>query len=93
MASGLGSQLIRVLGAGLSGPDGRPILSGGATMPHQATEVVYALLDAWNRRDLPPFLSLLTDRVEWHDLGMPDPPARGREAVRSFSEAVLRASC
>jgi steroid delta-isomerase-like uncharacterized protein len=60
-------------------------------MPHQATEVVYALLDAWNSRDLPRFLSLLTDDVEWHDLGMPDPPARGREAVRSFSEAVLRA--
>jgi len=60
-------------------------------MPHQATEVVYALLDAWNSRDLPRFLSLLTDDVEWHDLGMPDAPARGREAVRSFSEAVLRA--
>jgi len=50
-------------------------------MPDQATEVVYALLEAWNARDLPRFLSLLTDDVEWHDLGMPGPPARGREAV------------
>lgn len=54
-------------------------------------EVVYAILDAWNARDLPRFLSFLTDDVEWYDLGMPNPPARGREAVRCFSETVLRA--
>ena len=60
-------------------------------MADRASELTYALLDAWNARDLPRFLSLLTEDIEWYDLGMPYPPARGREAVRRFSESVLRA--
>ena len=60
-------------------------------MVQEPTEILYALLDAWNARDLPRFLDLLTPDVEWYDLSMPDPPARGREAVGAFSEAVLRA--
>ena len=60
-------------------------------MAQEPTVIVHALLDAWNARDLPCFLDLLTPDVEWYDLSMPDPPARGREAVGAFSEAVLRA--
>jgi predicted ester cyclase len=60
-------------------------------MPNQAEEIVRDVLEAWNARDLPRFLSFLTDDVEWYDLGMPHPPARGRDAVQKFSEVVLRA--
>lgn len=56
-----------------------------------ASARVHALLDAWNVRDLDAFTALLTPDVYWHDLGMPSPPAVGRDAVRSFSESVLRA--
>jgi hypothetical protein len=49
------------------------------------------LLAAWNARDLDGLVAQLTPDVYWHDLGMPHPPAIGREAVRAFSESVLRA--
>ena len=52
---------------------------------------VHALLDAWNARDLDAFVALMTDDVYWHDLGMPNPPALGRPAVRAFAESALRA--
>jgi steroid delta-isomerase-like uncharacterized protein len=57
----------------------------------QASVIVDAVLDAWNARDLDRFTALLTEDVYWHDLGMPHPPAVGRDAVRRFSETVLRA--
>jgi steroid delta-isomerase-like uncharacterized protein len=56
----------------------------------EVSAVVRRLADAWNSRDLPRFLSSLTDDVLWDDPAMPA-PAVGREAVKSFSEAVLRA--
>lgn len=59
--------------------------------PDEVSAVVHGLLEAWNTRDLPRFLGYLTEDVEWYDPAMPHPPARGREAVRRFSEAVLRA--
>jgi len=65
--------------------------SGKGTMTDRASEVTYALQDAWNARDLPRFLSYLSEDVEWYDLGMPYPPAIGREAVRRFAESILRA--
>jgi steroid delta-isomerase-like uncharacterized protein len=49
------------------------------------------LLAAWNARDLPDFVALLAEDVEWYDPAMAQPPARGREAVQAFAEAVLRA--
>ena len=33
-------------------------------------EIVQALLEAWNARDLDRFVAMLTEDVEWHDLGM-----------------------
>ena len=56
-----------------------------------ATEVVEKLLAAWNTRDLDGFEALLADEVEWYDPAMPEPPARGRAAVREFARAVLDA--
>ena len=59
-------------------------------MPDQATEVVYALLDAWNARDLPRFLLLLTEDVEWHDLGMPDTwPGAARPCAVSAKQSSV----
>lgn len=55
------------------------------------SEIVHALLAAWNARDIELFVSLLAPDVEWYDLGMPHPPARGREAVRDFTRSVLAA--
>ena len=60
----------------------------GAT---QATDTVRALLGAWDARDLDGFTALLTEDVQWHDLGMLHPPAVGRAAVRQFVETILRA--
>ncbi len=57
----------------------------------QVVAQVDAVMAAWNARDLDNFTALLTPDVYWHDLGMPSPPAVGREAVRRFSESVLRA--
>ncbi|MDO8545396.1 MAG: nuclear transport factor 2 family protein [Opitutaceae bacterium] len=57
----------------------------------QVPALVEAVLRAWNARDLDAFTALLTPDVYWHDLGMPSPPAVGREAVRRFSESILRA--
>ena len=56
-----------------------------------AEEVARSLLTAWNARDLEAFLALLAEDVEWYDPAMPEPPARGRPAVREFAEAVLKA--
>lgn len=55
------------------------------------TDVANRLLSAWNARDLDAFVGMLAEDVEWYDPGMADPPARGRAAVREFSEAVLEA--
>ncbi len=52
---------------------------------------VLALQEAWNARDLGRYVSMLTDDVEWFDMGMMHPPARGRQAVRAFSESILAA--
>jgi predicted ester cyclase len=57
----------------------------------EAADTVAALLAAWNARDLVRFTSFLTEDVYWHDLGMLHPPVVGREAVRAFSDTVLRA--
>jgi len=57
----------------------------------QTREIVDALLQAWNTRDLDGFAAKLSEDVYWHDLGMLHPPAIGREAVREFVLAVLRA--
>jgi hypothetical protein len=52
---------------------------------------VHDLLAAWNAHDINTFVAHLAPDVYWHDLGMPYPPAIGRNAVRAFSESVLRA--
>jgi steroid delta-isomerase-like uncharacterized protein len=57
----------------------------------RSVDVVQRLVDAWNARKLDDFIALLAHDVEWHDPAMPDPPARGRAAVRAFAEAVLKA--
>src|SRR5260221_7889423 len=53
--------------------------------------MVTRLLDAWNARDLDKFTGLLSEDIEWYDPAMPQPPARGRVAVRDFAEAILEA--
>ena len=52
--------------------------------------VVQGMAEAWNDRDLDAYLSHLTEDAVWHDPAMVE-PAEGREAIRAFSEAVLRA--
>jgi predicted ester cyclase len=59
--------------------------------PSQTRERVTTLLAAWNARNLDAFVAQLTPDIYWHDLGMPHPPALGRDAVRLFSETILRA--
>ena len=56
-----------------------------------AQELSRSLLEAWNRRDLDAFVELLAEDVEWYDPAMPQPPTRGRAAVREFAENVLEA--
>lgn len=56
-----------------------------------STDLVRRLADAWNARNLDDFLGLLAPDVEWYDPAMPEPPVRGRAAVRAFAESVLRA--
>ena len=57
----------------------------------RAEEIVKELLAAWNARDLDGLVALLAEDVEWYDPAMTDPPARGKEAVKAFSESVLEA--
>jgi steroid delta-isomerase-like uncharacterized protein len=59
--------------------------------PATAVDVTQRLLAAWDARNLDDFVALLADDVEWYDPAMPEPPARGRAAVRAFSENVLHA--
>ncbi|MFA4948567.1 MAG: nuclear transport factor 2 family protein [Candidatus Krumholzibacteriia bacterium] len=56
-----------------------------------SADVARRLVDAWNARNLDEFIGFLAHDVEWYDPAMPDPPARGRAAVRAFAEAVLHA--
>jgi steroid delta-isomerase-like uncharacterized protein len=56
-----------------------------------AVDLAQRLVDAWNARNLDDFIGLLAQDVEWYDPAMPEPPARGRTAVRTFAEGVLRA--
>jgi len=60
-------------------------------MSSDSSTVARTLLEAWNARDLPRFLDLLTEDVEWYDPAMAQPPARGREAVQAFAESILHA--
>lgn len=48
-----------------------------------------AVLAAWNARDLDAFCAQLAPDIYWHDLGMPNPPAVGHEAVRRFSRSIF----
>ena len=52
--------------------------------------LVEQLATAWNDRDLDSFTTCLSEDVIWDDPAMVA-PAVGREAVRAFSESVLRA--
>ena len=54
-------------------------------------DIVTRLLDAWNARELGAFTELLSVDVEWYDPAMPQPPVRGRDAVRAFAENILEA--
>jgi steroid delta-isomerase-like uncharacterized protein len=56
-----------------------------------SADVAQRLVDAWNARNLDEFIGLLAHDIEWYDPAMPEPPARGRAAVRAFAEAVLQA--
>lgn len=67
------------------------IAQAGTVSSDAALDVANRLLAAWNARDLDKFVGLLSDDIEWYDPGMAQPPARGRAAVREFSEAVLEA--
>lgn len=58
--------------------------------PQDVPSFVERMAAAWNDRDSDGYLSLLTDDVVWDDPAM-QAPAVGRDAVRSFSETVLRA--
>jgi ketosteroid isomerase-like protein len=60
-------------------------------MTDAAAKLVADILDAWNARDFDGLVGLLAPDVEWYDLGMAHPPARGREAVRAFSASVIAA--
>ncbi len=53
--------------------------------------LVNDLVRAWNDRDLERLLGLLDENVIWGDPAMLYGPARGRAAVRKFSESVLKA--
>jgi steroid delta-isomerase-like uncharacterized protein len=59
-------------------------------MPQDPAAVAEDMAAAWNARDLAAFLSFLTEDVEWDDPAMTE-PAKGRDAVKRFSEAVLQA--
>jgi hypothetical protein len=56
----------------------------------QIEETVREMMDAWNRRDLDTYVSLLHEDITWDDPAMLA-PAVGKTAVREFSESVLRA--
>ena len=56
-----------------------------------AEAVALRLLEAWNKRDIDGFIGLLAEDIEWYDPAMPQPPVRGRQAVREFVVAVLEA--
>ena len=56
-----------------------------------AERAVWQLAALWRARDLDGLVRCLTEDVEWYDPAMPEPPARGRAAVRAFAESVLRA--
>jgi len=56
-----------------------------------SADLAQSLVDAWNARNLDDFIGLLAHDIEWYDPAMPEPPARGRAAVRAFAEDVLRA--
>lgn len=60
-------------------------------MASDPVAIVNALLAAWNDHDIDRFVSMLSPEVEWYDLGMLHPPARGRDAVRAFALSVLAA--
>jgi len=60
-------------------------------MSSDSSSIARAVLDAWNARDLPQFLDLLTEDIEWYDPAMEHPPARGKAAVQAFAESVLHA--
>ncbi len=64
---------------------------GGSAGASRGGKARRALLDAWNARDLAAFGALLASDVYWHDLGMPHPPAIGREAAVRFVESALTA--
>jgi predicted ester cyclase len=57
----------------------------------EAERLVRHLVASGNARDLDALVNCLSEDVEWYDPAMPDPPARGRAAVRAWTEAVLRA--
>ncbi len=56
----------------------------------ERVQLVHDLIGAWNAHDFDRFMEFLTDDVEWDDPAM-SAPARGKEAVRTFAQAVLTA--
>jgi len=57
----------------------------------KSADMVQRFVDAWNARNLDDFTGHLAHDIEWYDPAMPEPPVRGRAAVRAFAEAILRA--
>jgi limonene-1,2-epoxide hydrolase len=51
-----------------------------------AQRVVEAFITAWNERDYEGVINMLTDDIEYHN--MPMPILNGKEAVRSFLDAL-----
>ncbi len=51
-----------------------------------AQQVVEAFITAWNERDYEQVIAMLTDDIEYHNIPMPI--LNGKEAVRSFLDAL-----
>ena len=60
-------------------------------MTIDARSMADQLLDAWNTRDIPRYMSLLSEEIEWYDPAMLQPPARGLPEVQAFAESILHA--
>jgi predicted ester cyclase len=60
--------------------------------PKKVQSLVEEVMDAFNRQDWARFLSFLTEDVVWSDPAMlARAPAQGKEAVKHFSQSVVRA--
>jgi len=66
------------------------VMAEGSPAEDENVKTLHQINEAWEKKDEKKWLSMLTDKVEWDDITMPE-PAKGKAAVQKYFKTFATA--